>query len=47
MVDNGATVVNVTVEHPLYGQLTGPLHLSNRYDVEQFIRKCGENDASP
>ena len=22
MVDNGATVVNVTVEHPLYGQLT-------------------------
>lgn len=47
MVDNGATVVNVTVEHPLYGQLTGPLHLSNRYDVEQFIRKCSENDASP
>jgi len=40
MVDNGATVVNVTVEHPLYGQLTG-------YDVEQFIKKCGENDASP
>lgn len=26
MVDNGCTVVNVTVEHPLYGQLTGPLH---------------------
>ncbi|OLA43908.1 MAG: transcription repressor NadR [Firmicutes bacterium CAG:24053_14] len=47
MVDNGATVVNVTVEHPLYGQLTGPLHLSSRYDVEQFIKKCGENDASP
>ena len=31
----------------LYGQLTGPLHLSNRYDVEQFIRKCSEQDASP
>ena len=25
MVDNGCTVVDVIVEHPLYGQLTGPL----------------------
>ena len=24
MVDNGCTVVDVIVEHPLYGQLTGP-----------------------
>ena len=33
MVDNGCTVVDVIVEHPVYGQLTGPLQLSNRYDV--------------
>ena len=25
MVDNGCTVVDVIVEHPVYGQLTGPL----------------------
>ena len=37
MVDNGCTVVDVIVEHPLYGQLTGPLQLSSRYDVAQFI----------
>lgn len=30
MVDNGCTVVDVIVEHPLYGQLTGPLQLSSR-----------------
>ena len=36
MVDNGCTVVDVIVEHPLYGQLTGPLQLSSRYDVAQF-----------
>ena len=47
MVDNGCTVVNVTVEHPLYGQLTGPLHLSNRYDVSQFMAACREHGASP
>lgn len=47
MVDNGATVVNVTVEHPLYGQLTGPLHLSSRYDVEQFIKKMRRKRRKP
>lgn len=36
-VDNGCTVVDVIVEHPLYGQLTGTLQLSSRYDVEQFL----------
>lgn len=33
------TVVDVIVEHPLYGQLTGPLQLSSRYDVAQFIAR--------
>ncbi len=47
MVDNGCTVLNVTVEHPLYGQLTGQLHLSNRYEVSQFMKKCSEDSASP
>ena len=47
MVDNGCTVVNVTVEHPLYGQLTGPLQLSSRYDVAQFMAACREHGASP
>lgn len=47
MVDNGCTVLNVTVEHPLYGQLTGSLHLSSRYDVSQFVAACREHGASP
>ncbi len=46
MVDNGCTVVNVIVEHPLYGQLTGPLRLSNRHDVAQFMDACREHGAS-
>ncbi len=32
MVDQGCTVENVIVEHPVYGQLTGPLELSSRYE---------------
>ena len=47
MVDNGCTVINVTVEHPLYGQLVGQLHLSNRYEVSQFVKKCRADGASP
>ena len=40
MVDQGCTVLDVIVEHPLYGQLTGPLQISNRYEVGQFLSRC-------
>lgn len=40
IVDNGCTVIDVIVEHPVYGQLTGPLQVSNRYDVQQFLDRC-------
>ena len=39
MVDNGCTVLDVIVEHPVYGQLTGTLELASRYDVRQFIQR--------
>ncbi len=42
MVDNGCTVLDVVVEHPVYGQLTGSLHLHSRYDVRQFIAKAAQ-----
>ena len=47
MVDQGCTVENVIVEHPVYGQLTGPLELSSWHDVAEFMRKVGENAARP
>mgnify|MGYP001027086466 CR=1 FL=1 len=47
MVDQGCAVLDVIVEHPVYGQLTGPLQLSSRYDVGQFIARCTESDARP
>ncbi len=39
IVDQGCTVLDVIVEHPVYGQLTGALQLSSRYDVDQFVEK--------
>lgn len=47
MVDQGCTVRDVIVEHPLYGQITGSLHVSSRYDVDQFIEKCRQSEAHP
>ena len=47
MVDCGCTVIDVVVEHPVYGQLTAPLAISSRYDVEQFIEKMASASASP
>ncbi len=42
MVDNGCTVLDVAVDHPVYGQLTGALHLRSRYDVQQFVARCAK-----
>lgn len=47
IVDHGCTVLDVVVEHPIYGQLTGPLNLSNRYEVSQFVSNCRQQSASP
>lgn len=45
MVDEGCTVKDVIVEHPLYGQLAGTLELSSRHDADEFLRSSA--DAAP
>lgn len=47
LVDNGCTVLDVIVEHPVYGQLTGQIQISSRYDVEQFLARIRDSDAAP
>lgn len=32
---------------PVYGQLTGQLQISSRYDVEQFLARIRGSDAAP
>ncbi len=47
IVDLGGTVLDVTVEHPLYGELTANLQLASRADVAQFIERQQELQAEP
>lgn len=47
MVDYGGTVLDVVVEHEVYGQLTADLLLKKRVDVDEFVRKLQTNQAKP
>lgn len=47
IVDNGGIIIDVIVEHPVYGQLTGPLHLISRYDVDEFVKKVNDENVQP
>ena len=40
-------MVDVIVEHPVYGQLTGLLGVRSRYDVAEFVRRVEEHGARP
>lgn len=46
VVDNGGYVIDVIVEHPVYGQLSGELNLRSRSDVDEFIRRVKDSGAS-
>lgn len=47
MVDYGCKVIDVIVDHPIYGRLTGALYVESRYDVQLFANKVNECDALP
>jgi transcriptional regulator of NAD metabolism len=39
IVNNGGKVLDITVEHPIYGELTGNLGLETQVDIEIFMAK--------
>ncbi|WP_416149152.1 transcription repressor NadR [Salipaludibacillus sp. HK11] len=46
LVDQGVRVKDVKVEHPIYGDITASIMVSNRKEVYQFIRKVTKTKAS-
>lgn len=46
LVDHGVTVKDVKIEHPVYGDLTASIMVSNRQDVKQFMKKVLTTKAS-
>lgn len=46
LVDLGVRVIDVIVEHPIYGELRGMLALESREDVRHFVRRLHESGAA-
>lgn len=47
IVDYGGHVVDVVVEHEIYGQITVDLIINNRQDAEEFVKRLEENKTRP
>ena len=47
IVDNGGAVLDVIVEHPVYGPLKSDLLLTSRRDIKNFISKMKKCQATP
>ncbi|MBQ1331931.1 MAG: transcription repressor NadR [Lachnospiraceae bacterium] len=46
VVDLGGTVIDVSIDHPIYGELTGRLDISSRYDADVFLQRVAEEDGA-
>lgn len=47
IVDLGGKILDVIVEHPLYGEIKSQLQISSRHDLRQFIDNLNETKAEP
>ena len=45
VTDLGGTLIDVIVDHPVYGQLTGQLQIQSRYDADSFMEKLADGKA--
>ncbi|MGX7245870.1 3H domain-containing protein [Enterococcus quebecensis] len=46
IVSLGGEIIDVVVEHPIYGELTGGLHISTEKEVKAFIKGYEKSNAS-
>ncbi|MGE0912023.1 transcription repressor NadR [Bacillus atrophaeus] len=46
IVDEGVTVKDVIIEHPVYGDLTASLRVGTRKEVQHFMKKINSTNAS-
>ncbi len=47
IVDFGGCAMDVTIEHPIYGQLSGKLDVHSRYDTDMFVEKVKTHSTKP
>ena len=47
IIEYGGTVIDVIVEHPVYGEIVGRLEISTLEDLERFVEKVKNTDSKP
>ena len=47
VVDNGGKVLDVIVEHLVYGKISAELNIASRYDADKFVEKINQTGANP
>lgn len=47
VVDNGCGVLDVIVEHAVYGQISGQLQIFSRFDADDFMQKLTKSGSLP
>ena len=47
IVDNGGKVIDVIVDHSVYGEIRSGINVSSRREVENFVGKLKEKGAKP
>ena len=47
IVDNGGKVLDIIIEHSVYGQISAELNIASRYDADLFVSRIHETGASP
>ncbi|MFC7684546.1 transcription repressor NadR [Ureibacillus sp. GCM10028918] len=46
IVDCGVTLKSVSIDHPVYGEITASMMLSNRHDVKTFLHRISKTQAN-
>lgn len=47
VVDLGGTLIDVIVQHSVYGQICAPLYVASRFDVDTFLLKLQTSGSKP
>lgn len=47
IVDLGGAVLDVSIEHPIYGHISADMHIRSRYDADMYLEKVAESDSKP
>lgn len=47
VVDLGGTLIDVIVQHSIYGQICAPLYIASRFDADTFLQNLQASNSKP